>query len=79
MPENHHIIGRPASGEVLFSTFGNDDNSSLWDASTRLGVLCLAMLIGAFGAGMVPLYLTLSQKQLDLFNAVATGLMTGTA
>ncbi len=52
---------------------------SLWESIAGLGILCFAMLIGAFAAGMLPLYLTLSQKQLDLSNALATGLMTGTA
>eukprot|EP00516_Mucochytrium_quahogii_P003432 CAMPEP_0203758224 /NCGR_PEP_ID=MMETSP0098-20131031/10987_1 /ASSEMBLY_ACC=CAM_ASM_000208 /TAXON_ID=96639 /ORGANISM=" , Strain NY0313808BC1" /LENGTH=315 /DNA_ID=CAMNT_0050650527 /DNA_START=126 /DNA_END=1074 /DNA_ORIENTATION=+ len=53
----------------------SDGMSSLLD----LCVLSVGMLVGAFGAGMLPLYITLNQRQLNLFNAFGTGLLLGTA
>jgi zinc transporter 9 len=52
---------------------------SRWSALWELGLLCVAMLVGAFGAGLLPLYAAMSQRQLNTFNSLGTGLMLGTS
>lgn len=50
-----------------------------WRSFLELTALCFAMLLGAFGAGIAPLHVSLNQKQLRSVNALGAGLFIGTA
>jgi len=52
---------------------------SRWVSLYQLGLLCLAMAVGAFGAGLWPMFATMSRRDLGVFNCLGTGLMLGTA
>lgn len=49
------------------------------DDLTYLFLLCAAMFLGAYGSGMIPLMMTLSENKLRLVTIFGAGLLVGTA
>jgi zinc transporter 9 len=49
------------------------------DDLTYLGLLCVAMFLGAFGAGYLPLTIKMSESKLRLVTIFGAGLLVGTA
>ncbi len=50
-----------------------------WKSFKQINVLSIAMLLGAFVAGVFPLYFGMNQRQVNVCNTLGCGLLLGTA
>ncbi|GBG31667.1 Zinc transporter ZIP9 [Hondaea fermentalgiana] len=65
-----------ASAEVEMQ---QEEPTMQWQPFLELCILSIAMFVGAFGAGLAPLHVSMNHKQLRAVNALAAGLFIGTA
>ncbi|CAG0895095.1 unnamed protein product [Darwinula stevensoni] len=70
-PVNSTFLNSTSSGAELGRTVMDD----VW----LLALLCLAMLLGCFVAGTIPLVFSMSEEKLQLVSVLGAGLLVGTA